>query len=228
MLPEWILDCEREAFLWLNGGHTPFWDSFIWLYSGKVVWIPAALWILFTLCYRKAWKESLLILLFLTLVIACCDQFTSSFCKPFFARLRPTHHPDFCEQVQIIGNYRGGRYGFISGHAANAFGFALFTLLLFRNRLYTTVILLWGLLMAYTRIYMGVHFISDILPGALAGSLFGFAGYRLYVRVRRKTAKPADEPPVYTPSQIRTIVYGLGLTVIYMLVYAGIKASFFF
>ncbi|MDR1675529.1 MAG: phosphatase PAP2 family protein [Tannerella sp.] len=224
---EWILECEREAFLWLNGGHTPFWDRFIWLYSGKIVWLPAAAVILFTLLYRKPWKESLTILIFLALVITCCDQFASGFCKPFFVRLRPTGHPDFMDQVQIIGNYRGGRYGFISSHAANAFGFAVFTLLLFRYRFYTAVILLWGILMAYTRIYMGVHFISDIIPGALAGSLFGYAGYRLYHRTRRITGKPAqtDEPPVYTPAQIRTVLCALGLTIAYMLADSWIKTG---
>jgi undecaprenyl-diphosphatase len=223
--PEQILEYEREAFLWLNGSHTPFWDSFVWLYSGKAVWIPLALWILFTVCYRKTWKESLLILICLALVITLCDQFASGICKPLFARLRPTHHPDFCEQVQIIGNYRGGRYGFISSHAANAFGFAVFTLLLFRDRRYTLTILPWSLLMAYTRIYMGVHFISDILPGALAGSLFGFAGYKLYRRMRRITGKPADGPPGYTPSQIRAVVCGFGLTIAYMLAYSWIKTG---
>ncbi|MDR2765704.1 MAG: phosphatase PAP2 family protein [Tannerella sp.] len=225
MLPEQLLDCEREAFLWLNGGHTPFWDSFIWLYSGKAVWIPVALWILFTICYRKSGKESLLVLICLVLVITLSDQFASGICKPLFARPRPTHHPDFCQLVQIIGDYRGGRYGFISSHAANAFGFAVFTLLLFRSRSYTLTILLWSVYMAYTRIYMGVHFISDILPGALAGALFGFAGYKLYHWTRRKIGKQADERPVYTPAQIRTVICGLGLTIGYMFVYSWIKTG---
>jgi undecaprenyl-diphosphatase len=222
---EWMLECERETFLWLNGGHTPFWDSFIWLYSGKIAWLPAAALILFTILYRKPWKESLVILIFLALVITCCDQFASGFCKPFFARLRPTGHPDFMEQVHVVYGYRGGRYGFISSHAANAFGFAVFTLLLFRYRWYTLTILLWGVLMAYTRIYMGVHFISDVLPGALIGSLFGFAGYKLYrCWTRRKTGMPAENNlPVYTPAQIRTVILGLGLTIVYMLVYSWIS-----
>ncbi|MDR2139085.1 MAG: phosphatase PAP2 family protein [Tannerella sp.] len=223
MLPEQILDCEREAFLWLNGGHTPFLDSLIRLYSGKAVWIPAALWILLTVCYRKTWKESLPVLICLVLVITLSDQFASGICKPLFARLRPTHHPDFCEQVQIIGDYRGGRYGFISSHAANAFGFAVFTLLLFRYRWYTATILLWSVCMAYTRIYMGVHFISDVLAGALAGSLFGLAGYQLYCRMHRKTG--GRTAPLYTPSQIRTVICVLGLTIVFMLVYSGLSVS---
>ncbi len=79
-----ILVLEREAFLMLNGGDSIFFDRFMWLYSGKIVWLPLAAFILFMLIYKKKWKESLLILLSIVLVIALCDQFTSHLCKPFF------------------------------------------------------------------------------------------------------------------------------------------------
>ena len=218
---EQILTWEREAFLWLHGGHTPFWDMFIWLYSGKFAWIPAAMVILFTLIRKKRWSEWLILLIFIALVILLCDRFTSGFCKPFFARLRPTHHPDFAEQIQTVFGYRGGRYGFISGHAANAFGFAVFTLMLFRNRCYTIVILLWSLCMIYTRIYLGVHFISDVVPGAVVGALFGFACYKLYVPTRRAIVG-RRYPPVYTRAQIRIIICAIALTLVGMLAYTGI------
>jgi len=219
---EQVLDYERNAFLWLNGGHTPFWDSFIWLYSGKIVWIPVALWILFTICYKRDWKDSLLILLSLVLVITLCDQFASGVCKPLFTRLRPTGHPDFKDVVQTVYGYRGGRYGFISSHAANAFGFATFSLLLFRYRWYTLTIFIWGVLMAYSRIYLGVHFISDILPAAVAGVLFGISGYQLYRLAYRKIVKKTDQSP-FSPAQIRSVIYGLGATILFMLVYSGFK-----
>jgi undecaprenyl-diphosphatase len=223
---ERILDIERDAFLWLNGGHTPFWDSFMWLYSGKTVWIPAAALILFMLFYRKNPKESLLILLFLALALTLCDQFASSVCKPLFTRLRPTQHPDFMNVVQTVYNYRGGKYGFISGHAANAFGFATFTLLLLRDRWYACAILLWAVIMCYSRIYLGVHFISDIVPGMIAGALFGFLCYRLYLLVRTKGLKRVgDAGGMFPPVQKRLILYGLLATVCYMLVYSYISVT---
>jgi undecaprenyl-diphosphatase len=192
---EQILEYERGAFLWLNGSHNTFWDNFMWLYTGQIVWIPALLLIIFLLFYKQDWKEALLIVLSIVLLFTLCDQFSSSICKPYFMRLRPTHHPDFMEYVKIVNDYRGGSYGFISGHAANAFGFAVFTLLLFRNRLFTISILLWSTLMAYSRIYLGVHFISDIIPGILTGTLFGFGIYRLYVFLRHKLLKKNDNRP---------------------------------
>lgn len=182
---EKILVYERDAFLWLNGSHTDYWDNFMWLYSGKTVWLPLAVFILIVLLYKKNWRESLLLLLAIVLVITLCDQFASHVCKPLFTRFRPTHHPDFMEQVQTVFGYRGGNYGFISSHAANAFGFAVFMSLLFRNKLFTWTILLWATITAYSRIYLGVHFISDIVPGIVSGVFFGYISYLLYVKVRR-------------------------------------------
>ena len=130
-----LLTYERNLFLWLNDCHTPYWDEVMWLYSGKGVWLPLALLVLLTLCYRKDWREIVLVLLAIVLTITLCDQFASHVCKPLFTRFRPTHHPDFMNEVKTVFGYRGGRYGFISSHAANAFGFAMFLALLFRNPL---------------------------------------------------------------------------------------------
>ncbi|MDR2468946.1 MAG: phosphatase PAP2 family protein, partial [Tannerella sp.] len=210
---EWILDCERETFLWLNSWHTPFRDSFMWIYSGKAAWVTPLTVIAIVIARRKNWKESLAIFLFIALVITLCDQFASGICKPCFMRLRPTGHPDFMEHVHTVNGYRGGRYGFISSHAANAFGFAVFTLLLFRDRWYTVVILLWATLMAYTRIYLGVHFISDIVPAIFSGSLFGYTGYRLYLFARRKIGRQTSTPPSFSHDQIRLIIAAIALTV---------------
>lgn len=223
---ECILVYERDLFLWLNGTHTRFWDEFIWLYSGKIAWIPLVLVVFFVFCYKKDWRESVLILLFIALVITLCDQFASSICKPLFCRLRPTRHPDFMNEVQIVFDYRGGKYGFISSHAANAFGFAAFTLLLFKYRWYTIAILLWGLIMGYSRIYLGVHFISDIIPGILAGFFWGVLGYSLYVPVRQrllKTEIPSAE--IYSKEEKNAILFALLITIVLMSAYSFVKAS---
>lgn len=218
---EKLLEYERSAFLWLNGSHSPFWDNFMWLYTGQMVWIPLILMIVFVLLYKTDWKESILVLLSIVLIILLCDQLSSHICKPYFMRFRPTHHPDFKDYVMIVNDYRGGRYGFISGHAANSFGFAIFSLLQFRYRPYTIMVLVWSTLMAYSRIYLGVHFISDIIPGALTGVLFGFLVYKLYVVVRRKLLNKNDKPClIYTNIRKRLIIYALLATILYMLVYS--------
>ena len=214
---EKILAYERDLFFMLNGSDSPFLDRFMWLFSGKAVWLPLAAFILIVLLYKKKWKESILILLGIVLVVTLCDQFASHVCKPIFTRFRPTHHPDFMDQVKTVFDYRGGRYGFISSHAANAFGFATYMSLLFRYRLFTWTIFLWAALTAYTRVYLGVHFISDIVPGAIAGVFFGWLVYWLYVKVHPVvTGSDGKVSTIYSDSRKRIIVYAIFITTLGM------------
>ena len=217
---EKILVYERDLFFMLNGSDSPFLDRCMWLYSGKAVWLPLAFFILVVLLYKKKWRESILILLAIVLVITLCDQFASHVCKPIFTRFRPTHHPDFMDQVKTVFDYRGGRYGLISSHAANAFGFATFMSLLFRYRLFTWTIFLWAALTAYTRVYLGVHFISDIVPGAIAGVFFGWLVYWLYVKVRPVvTGTNSNASELYSVGQKRLIVYAIFIAVLIIAVF---------
>jgi len=87
-------------------------------------------------------------------------------------------------QVKTVFNYRGGNYGFISGHATNTFGFATFCALIFRNKLFTWTIFIFALLISYSRIYLGVHFISDVVAGAIAGTLIAICFYLIYNNIR--------------------------------------------
>lgn len=217
---EKILVYERDLFFMLNGSDSPFLDRFMWLYSGKAVWLPLAAFILIVLLYKKKWRESILILLAIVLVVTFCDQFASHVCKPIFTRFRPTYHPDFMDQVKTVFDYRGGKYGFISSHAANAFGFATFMSLLFRYRLFTWTIFLWAALTAYTRVYLGVHFISDIVPGAIAGVFFGWLVYWLYVKARSLVPGTSGEASaLYSDKQKRIIVYAIFIAVLLIAVF---------
>lgn len=195
-----LLPLERNLFFALNGCDSQFLDNVMWMLSGRLVWIPLFLFILFLFFYKTNWKEGLLATLFFILVFALCDQLASSFFKPMFERYRPTHHSDFKELVDIVNGYRGGRYGFISSHAANSFGLAVFLSLLFRHRLVTISVLCWAVLNSYTRIYLGVHFVSDILAGMIVGSMAGFLLYKIYrlSRVVLLHAPASDYMPLYS------------------------------
>ena len=185
---EKILDYEHDLFLLLNSLQSPFGDQFMWLFSGKIAWMPLVVFFIVIIFYknRSRWKEILLIFVAVAIAITLCDQFASGFCKPIFARFRPTFHPDFMDEVNTVFGYRGGRYGFISSHAANAFGFATLTSLIFKNRFYSVMLLIWATVTSYSRIYLGVHFISDIVPGIIAGIFFGWAVYKAFNVIHRK------------------------------------------
>ncbi len=185
---EGILQYEKSLFFFLNGSDFSFLDNFMWLYSYKLTWIPLYLcfFILFIYKYRHNWKEYVLIFVAIALVILICDQVASGILKPMFHRFRPTHHPDFKDQVDIVFGYRGGKYGFASSHASNAFGFAMFMSLLFKNKILTALLFIHAIITAYSRIYLGVHFISDIIAGAAIGIIAGILIYQFYIYSRKK------------------------------------------
>ena len=125
-------------------------------------------------------KEAFLIIGLLAIVVALADQISSGFCKPFFARFRPTQDPILMYMTDIVNGYRGGRYGFISSHAANTFAVAVFISLIVKNVSLGRTLFLWAALNAYSRIYLGVHYPGDILFGTLVGISVGIIIYLLY------------------------------------------------
>lgn len=216
-----LIPLERDLFFLLNGSNSSFLDDWMWTVSGRFIWIPVFLAILFLFFYKTPRKQAMLVTLFFILVFVLSDQFSSGFCKPFFERFRPTHHPDFKELVDIVNGYRGGKYGFISGHATNSFGLAVFLSLLFRHRGVTVAVLGWALLNSYTRIYLGVHFISDIVAGILAGSLLAFLLYRLMMLLLHRLPATKD----MATSRLYKIKQGNWLTM-YILAYLFLVTLF--
>ena len=208
---EQLLNWERPLFLSLNGSECTYLDHFMYLYSETIIWIPLAVFLLSVLLYKKDWRQIFALILAIALTITLCDQFASGFCKPFFSRFRPTHHPDFMEEVKTVLGYRGGLYGFISSHAANAFGFAVLAALIVRSWFFGTSIMLWASITAYTRIYLGVHFISDIVPGAMVGTIFAFIVFYMYKKIGRKHVA------AYTTYQKKLLGWGILFNILLLL-----------
>jgi undecaprenyl-diphosphatase len=226
-----VLTWDEELFLSLNGLHSSFFDNFMWFVSSKFIWIPAALSIVYALVKDKK-KEFWFILAGIVLTIILCDQLSSSVIKPFFHRLRPSHQ--LGDLVHIVNGYRGGRYGFVSSHAANAFGFALFTSLIFRFVPYAIATFTWAAVNSYSRIYLGVHYPSDILCGALLGVACASVVYllvryatKLYEKrtstVTEKDVLPSASDNVRQHKNLWIVISLLALSVIYISVYSIIE-----
>lgn len=222
-----LIEWDKSVFLTLNNVHTPFWDIFMWIYTDKLTWIPLILSLLFVL-FRKNWKEALLVCVAIALTITLCDQFASTLCKPYFARFRPAQDPDFSPFVQIVNGYRGGRYGFISSHAANSFGAVVLLSLIFKNKLFTLTSILWAIINCYSRIYLGVHYPGDILCGTIAGIIIAYIIYMMWKKSRNLLLKKKilidEQSPYQEDSDIKIATAVIYLSILVIGGYAFIAA----
>ena len=175
-----ILNLDRNLTLCLNGSHSLMTDGAIYMATQTLTWIPLGLLLLYIVFRNGGIRMLWMVLLMILLGIFISDQLSSSIVKPLAARFRPTNDPQLMYLVDIVNNYRGGKYGFFSAHASNTFTVAVFLTLLFRHRRVGVLLLSWAVLNCYTRVYLGVHYVGDILVGTLVGILIGFLIYRLY------------------------------------------------
>lgn len=172
---EVIKSLDQNLFLFLNAHHNLFFDRLMWLFSQKLFWTPLYVWFLWIL-YSKYPKHFWTILVAIVLMIVTSDQLCN-LAKNGFMRLRPSQDPQLMAMVHIVNDYRGGMYGFYSGHAANTFAVAFFMIVLAaeRRKYLVPIALLYAMLTAYSRIYLGVHYPGDVFAGVLAGIAVGIA-----------------------------------------------------
>lgn len=180
-----ILQIDEQLFSYLNGLSHPMLDTLMVWATNKYFWIPLYILILLFISLKYKWS-GIYIIVAILLVVMLTDQTTSSFMKPFFQRPRPCYDVDLQESIHLMKRC-GGQYGFASSHAANTFGLATFFWLIFGSRYRMAALLFpWAGLVAYSRIYVGVHFPLDVLFGALVGGLVAWLIYKLFNLVNHK------------------------------------------
>ena len=180
-----IIQLDHSLFLTINGWHSPFLDFVMFWLSNKYIWIPLYA-VLLTLLIRENRSYWWLLLIAAAVLVTLTDQLSVKLFKDIFLRLRPCHDPTLGGMARVLNGHCGGQYGFISSHAANTFGLAVFVGSLLKNRFRWMLwaMLLWAGIVSYSRIYLGVHFPGDVLVGAMVGALIGFLVYKLFVLVR--------------------------------------------
>jgi undecaprenyl-diphosphatase len=186
-------ELDQHLFHFINSHNSEFWDFIMYSISMVLIWVPLYIAILIALG-RKYKGKILVILLFIILAITLTDQ-VSVLIKNSFQRLRPCHVEEFKDVVHLVKGHCGGKFGFVSSHAANSFNIALLSLLLIKRRWFSVSIVIWAAVVGYSRIYLGVHYPGDVICGSLLGALTGWLIYRLYVITDVKFLKKRYEMP---------------------------------
>ena len=180
---QFLIEADTRLFLQLNAFHSTFWDSFMYLYSSKEVWVPMYLTIVYMIVRNFSLRTSLICIIACIMVIVLADQITASLIRPLVCRIRPGNaQSPICHFVHVVNNYRGGKFGFPSAHASNSFGLAFFVIFLFRKNLLSGVIAFWAIVNCYSRIYLGVHYFGDLFCGMFIGL---FTAWGMYAVIRR-------------------------------------------
>ena len=171
---ERLIGLDQDITLWINGFHCAWSDPF-WMFLSDVrIWFPAYGVILGMLIYKLGWKRGLVAVLSCVLTVVLADQI-SAHIKDSVERLRPLYTTALLQNGLHWPLGRYSFFGFFSGHASNAFGFAACSWLGFRNdpssryRTFGLCIFLWAALVSLSRIMMAAHYFGDVLVGSLFG-----------------------------------------------------------
>ena len=170
---------DKSIFLFLNSLHSPFWDEFMWHVSARFTWVPLYIAIL-VLAGIKEKRKLIVLFPIIILTVTLTDQVSVHCFKNVFERLRPCREPELATLIHIVRDKCPGKFGFVSSHAANTFGLAFLTMRVFRLRWYSISIISWAALIAYSRVYLGVHYPGDVMGGTLLGILIAYVMYLLY------------------------------------------------
>jgi len=176
---------DQNLFLFINSFHSNFFDKIMWQISGQIIWIPYFIMIMY-LIIKKYGKKTFLPLLFLPLTIISSDIISVHLFKDVFKRLRPCHNQEIANFVHIVKNHCGGEYGFVSSHSTNFFSLATFSSLLIKKNWYTYISIFIATIIAYSRIYLGVHYPGDVIGGAIVGFVIAFMFFKLYLVILKR------------------------------------------
>lgn len=205
---------DQQLTLTVNSWHSPFTDPIWHFFSDKIVWIPMYIAIVALLIWKLGWKRGLTVVAAAALTFGFCDQF-SNLIKDAVGRVRPLNDMFMLSNGLNVLEKGSTSYSFFSAHAANAFGLATCTFTALRRILRPQIIqcavgaptadgkksrchmpgwlkaygiwmFIWAPLVAISRVFVGKHYLGDVLVGALVGMAAGYAFARLAAFLSQK------------------------------------------
>mgnify|MGYP006231142923 FL=1 len=173
---EYVKILDNEITIFLNNYHNNILDYLMILISNKYIWIPLYLFLIYVL-FKIDKKNIISHILLCILSVIISDYITSSLMKPFFEILRPCYNENLKSTINIVAEC-GGRYGFASSHASTTFSLATCFYLISSKKI--KLLFIWSLIVGYSRIYLGVHFFSDVIFGFFIGIITSIIIFHIF------------------------------------------------
>lgn len=185
---------------YLFGSNSAFLDSIALTITNAWVWVPLYLSLIMLIIKNNDNMQQIFITIgFALLCVILVSVICNCIVKPWAERLRPCNDPAYQYVAQIAGNMHSKDYSFFSSHAANASVVATFFILLVRSKPLSFALTVWTLINCWTRVYLGQHFLTDVIVGFFFGIIIGIICYVLYgMVVRRASRRQSFVNPLYT------------------------------
>lgn len=228
-----IQDMDMQVLSLFNGSDNIMLDQMVQILTSGLTWIPLYVMLFFVVMRNnETMGQIALVVGSAIFCVLFADGLVDGIIKQLAERWRPSNDPTFKYMVQVVDDIRPKGYSFCSAHAANTMSLAVFFSLLIRSKMLTITLVIWSLINCWTRLYLGVHYPSDILCGMIIGIIVGILVYLLYYKIYRRISPKINyisnqyTSTGYDHDDIDKTMVILMLTLVYVVTRSVIMAGF--
>lgn len=228
-----IQDMDMQVLSLFNGSDNIMLDQMVQILTSGLTWIPLYVMLFFVVMRNnETMGQIALVVGSAIFCVLFADGLVDGIIKQLAERWRPSNDPTFKYMVQVVDDIRPKGYSFCSAHAANTMSLAVFFSLLIRSKMLTITLLIWSLINCWTRLYLGVHYPSDILCGMIVGIIVGILVYLLYYKIYLRISPKINyisnqyTSTGYDHDDIDKAMVILMLTLVYVVTRSVIMAGF--
>ena len=228
-----IQDMDMQVLSLFNGSDNIMLDQMVQTLTSGLTWIPLYVMLFFVVMRNnETMGQIALVVGSAIFCVLFADGLVDGIIKQLAERWRPSNDPTFKYMVQVVDDFRPKGYSFCSAHAANTMSLAVFFSLLIRSKMLTITLVIWSLINCWTRLYLGVHYPSDILCGMIIGIIVGILVYLLYYKIYRRISPKINyisnqyTSTGYDHDDIDKAMVILMLTLVYVVTRSVVMAGF--
>ena len=228
-----IQDMDMQVLSLFNGSDNIMLDQMVQILTSGLTWIPLYVMLFFVVMRNnETMGQIALVVGSAIFCVLFADGLVDGIIKQLAERWRPSNDPTFKYMVQVVDDIRLKGYSFCSAHAANTMSLAVFFSLLIRSKMLTITLVIWSLINCWTRLYLGVHYPSDILCGMIIGIIVGILVYLLYYKIYRRISPKINyisnlyTSTGYDHDDIDKAMVILMLTLVYVVTRSVVMAGF--